>query len=247
MLISSISPGAPNAVTVPPGARRPATFRSPPRVEEAFIHACTRSEPAAGAIAQELVELTETLRQRLQEDPFGNPVLASSLTIFRMMDAGTLDMDGTAALIADLRDTAFAARAARLAAYIGGSDPERAAQAMTALATRLATADGASWEEFRNLVERIRFAAVFTAHPTFSLPRAVAADLAARRLRRARHQLRQPSAEQADARRGVRRRPCIAIRHGRDALDMLNRSAARARTRGVAGPLDARWSRARSC
>ncbi len=88
-----------------------------------------------------------------------------------------------AALIRHLRDDAFAARARRLAAYVGGTDPAQAAAGLALLAARLIRPDPddspVPLAGFRAAVERPRFAAVFTAHPTFALPEAVFAALAA--------------------------------------------------------------------
>ena len=83
-------------------------------------------------------------------------------------------------VVRHLRDDAFDARAVRIRAYVGGI--EGSAAAMEAVATRLVRPDVADspvpFRTFRNSVERTRFAAVFTAHPTFSLPREQSTALA---------------------------------------------------------------------
>ena len=131
------------------------------------------TDPAA-ALAQDLLDLTARLGARVEEDPFGNPVLLVALAITREIDRGALSLDAIAALIAHLRDQAFAARAGRLAAYVGGTDPEANQAVLRGLAQTLSRPDPNDspirWAEYRDLVERPRFAAVFTAHPTFSLP-----------------------------------------------------------------------------
>src|SRR5271166_3825805 len=137
----------------------------------------TPDAPApVSAVAENLLALTAGARERLDHDPFGNPVMAVSLAISRMLDDGTLDEDSVAALVRHLRDTAFAARASRVAAYVGGTDPAASGAAMDGLARRLARPDGVGgpvpWPSFRDEAERTRFAAVFTAHPTFAMPRA---------------------------------------------------------------------------
>ena len=87
----------------------------------------------------------------------------------------TLTEADIAALIRHLRDAAFADRARRLAAYVGGIDTaaERRRRwpawrsiccGPTRTTARCAGPSTARWSR------RTRFAAVFTAHPTFSLP-----------------------------------------------------------------------------
>ena len=85
---------------------------------------------------------------------------------------GALDLDGLGRHgPAALRDAAAADRAKRIAAYVGldGGTP-----ALAALAERLVRPDPEDspipFARYRALVETPRFAAVFTAHPTFSLP-----------------------------------------------------------------------------
>ena len=174
---------------------------------------------------RDLLSLVETARQHSSTDPFGNPVLAVALAITRQMDAGTLSLDALDAAVRALRDTAFDARAARLRDYVGGLDGSAAA--MAAVAAHLVRPDPADspvpFGTFRAAVERTRFAAVFTAHPTFSLPREQAAALARAAGGEAppRFDSHRPSRptlaeefEQATA----------AIRHGRDAIDRLTTS-----------------------
>ena len=128
----------------------------------------------AGLIA-ELIERTRSARARVKTDPFTNPVLAVVLTVAKHMDDGTLDSTRIAALVRTLRDDAYQARAARLATYVGGVDPHATATALDTLSKRVASG---SLDAFKADIERTRFMAVFTAHPTFSLPRAIAHDLA---------------------------------------------------------------------
>ena len=135
-----------------------------------------------GPLAQELLELTARITARAEEDPFGNPVLLVALAINRRIEAGALDDAAIGALIGHLRDSAFAGRARRIADYVGGTDMAAHVAALRELAQRLVRPDPndspVRWAEYRALVERTRFAAVFTAHPTFALPVAVAQALA---------------------------------------------------------------------
>ena len=190
----------------------------------------TRIQPATHhpVGAEELLTLTERARARAEEDPFGNPVLAVALAINRLMDEGDMEPSHIAGLIAELRDEAFAGRAKRLAAYVGGLDIEAARQSFEALATRLVRPDPddspVKLKQFRESVERIRFAAVFTAHPTFALPAPVFAELAEVASGR-------PSGTSFPSHRPSR--PTLvdefeaahtAIVHGRDALDVFCRA-----------------------
>jgi phosphoenolpyruvate carboxylase len=174
-------------------------------------------------VADELLSLTERARARAEEDPFGNPVLAVALSISRMMDEGELDEDQIAGLIRDFRDRAFAGRAARLGAYVGiGAD------GFDRLAAHLVRPDPddspVRLADFRHSVERTRFAAVFTAHPTFANPAPVYAALAASASGQGpapsfpTHRPTKPTlAEEFEAAR-------MAIENGRDALDELTRA-----------------------
>ncbi len=180
------------------------------------------------SLADELLALTERARARAEEDPFGNPVLAIALAITRLMDEGELTHARLAALIRHLRDEAFAGRAHRLAAYVGGIDPAATRAEFAALATRLVRPDPddspVPLRDFRAGVERPRFSAVFTAHPTFAVPPAVFAALAQAACGHApdtcfvSHRPDRPTlTEEFEAARR-------AIEHGRDALDELTRA-----------------------
>jgi phosphoenolpyruvate carboxylase len=120
---------------------------------------------------QEILARLREARAAAAQDPFGDPVLLIALAISRRMDDGVLDLDGLAAMVQRLSDDAAAARAGRIAAYVGldGGTPD-----LAALAERLVRPDPEDspipFARYRALVETPRFAAVFTAHPTFSLP-----------------------------------------------------------------------------
>ena len=101
-------------------------------------------------------------------------MLLVALAITRRVDSGDLKEDDIAALIRYLRDAAFDDRAQRIAAYVGGVDSNANDAVLAGLAQHRVRPDPNDspirWAEFRSLVERTRFAAVFTAHPTFALP-----------------------------------------------------------------------------
>ncbi len=175
-----------------------------------------------------LIALTERARERLEEDPFGNPVLAVALSIGLAMDEGALTPTALEALIHTLRDAAFTDRAARLAAYVGGIEPERSQHSLQLLAQTLVRPDPfdspVQYAQFREAVERPRFAAVFTAHPTFALPPEIFAELAEAASGRpavhdgaqVSHRPERPTLEQEFT------QAVAAISHGRDAIDRLN-------------------------
>ncbi len=171
------------------------------------------------ALLEDLVERTVAAREHLREDPFGNPVLAVSLAISRMIEQGTLDPASLAALVRALRDDAYHARAERLGRYVGGADLAAARTAMATLAASLA-APG-SFEAFREQLERVRFAAVFTAHPTFAMPPEVGHDLAGmasggpRPASRPSHRPRKPTLLEEFG------QAAAAMKAGRDAIDEL--------------------------
>lgn len=180
-------------------------------------------DPAA-ILEEDLLARLRAAREAAIADPFGDPVLSIALAISRRFDDGRLDAGSAGRLIARMADAAAAGRARRLAAYLGLEAPQGA---MQALAARLARPDPEDspvpFAAFRDAVETPRFAAVFTAHPTFSLPRATAAALAA-------------AASGAPLPDGLRHRPTAptleeefdqaaeAIARGRDALDLLCRA-----------------------
>ena len=181
------------------------------------------------AIADSLLALVEQARDHSRTDPFGSPVLATALAIMRQIDAGTLSLDQLDAVVRHLRDAAFAARAARLSAYVGGLEGSQSA--MEAVAARLVRPDPhdspVPFRTFRASAERTRFAAVFTAHPTFSLPRDIAAALAGAATGNpapefASHRPSKPTlTEEFD-------QAVTAIAHGRDAIDTLTAALLRA-------------------
>jgi phosphoenolpyruvate carboxylase len=192
-------------------------------------------------LEQELTALVATSREQASEDPFRNPVLAVTLAITRRLDRGEIGEDDLDALFARLREQALAERAGRLRAYVGLADE---ATPETTMPTRLLAAipkGPGDFETFRDLVGRTTFAVVFTAHPTFGMPKAVAA-LIAEAASEPDEAARAPLIAQAAA-RSSRPDPaislddefdqaCIAANHGRAALDAFNGAlldAARAR------------------
>ncbi|MBE9603409.1 phosphoenolpyruvate carboxylase [Acetobacteraceae bacterium H6797] len=118
-------------------------------------------------------------RNDSEQDPFGDPVLSIALSVSRRLDDGRLDIPAVAAMVQALADEAARDRAGRIAAYLGLGAEDGA---FAHLAERLVRPDPddspVPFASFREAVERTRFAAVFTAHPTFSLPPATGKALA---------------------------------------------------------------------
>ena len=197
----------------------------------------------AAALARQLLGLTARFGARADENPFGNPVLLVSLAITRRMDTGELSEDAIAGLIRYLRDAAFADRARRLADYVGGVDHAENDAALARLAQHLLRPDPERQPGTLGRVPRAggadpRFAAVFTAHPTFSLavrrrpcpgraPHAAGAHPASTRTARRRSRCRTEFAQSV-----------AAIANGRDAIDRFNAALIVGRPHRLAGPLD---------
>lgn len=182
--------------------------------------------PAADAetLQRELIGLIETSREQSSDDPFRNPVLAVTLAITRRLDRGEIEEADLDALFARLRGEALAERTVRLRGYVGLAAPQPDA-AMPARLVAAIPRGPADFEAFRDLVGRTGFAVVFTAHPTFGMPKAVAA-LIARAASEPDVVQRAPLIEEAAA---LSTRPdpkislddefdqaCIAANHGRD-------------------------------
>ncbi|MBV9749303.1 MAG: phosphoenolpyruvate carboxylase [Acetobacteraceae bacterium] len=184
--------------------------------------------PANPPSIADLIACVAEARLRADRDPFGNPVLTTALLISRHLDDGTLDESALHALVSSLRDLAATDRARRLAAYVDATGPEATGAALARLAERLIRPDPADsplpLRDVRALVEQPRYAAVFTAHPTFALAPDAYATLAETASGRAAdsclvsHRPPRPTLDEefeAAAR---------AITHGRDALDALGAS-----------------------
>ncbi|HEX3984744.1 MAG TPA: phosphoenolpyruvate carboxylase [Acidisoma sp.] len=138
--------------------------------------------PQIAALASDLLGVMRRALDRAAEDPFSNPVMTTALAISRRIDQKHLTDADLQGLVCWFRDEAYQQRAARLADYVGLSTEADPASAMGDLARRLVRPDpndsAVPFAKFRQAVERTHFSAVFTAHPTFSLPYAVGDALA---------------------------------------------------------------------
>ena len=189
----------------------------------------------AGVLADHLQTEIRQARSDAREDPFGNPVLRVALWLTRRMDRGELDVAAAGDLVRLLGREALRQRAGRVAAYVELADDGEeafAVLAQTLVAAALRAVD--PFQSYRTAIERLRFAAVFTAHPTFGMSRRLAHGLAAA-----------ASGDEAGA--GVLDEPDLsfrpdgritlqdefeqaryAVRHARDAIDALNAALLRA-------------------
>jgi phosphoenolpyruvate carboxylase len=180
------------------------------------------------SLLDDLLARLHAAREGAHQDPFGDPVLLMALAISRRVDDGALDLAALEALVQDLADDAAAGRARRLAAYLGhepGTAPDAALEGIAARLVRPDPLDSpVPFAAYREAVERTRFSAVFTAHPTFSLPASTGAALA------------EAASAGVAPPRGLAHRPApidlasefaqanAAITRGRDALDAFARA-----------------------
>ncbi len=187
---------------------------------------------------ESLIALARGVIERQQDDPFGNPVLRVALLVSRRLDEGVLDLDDIERLIRQLRDDAFASRAARLRAYVGMPDAPKAGegagesaseanrQRLVRLAARLARPDPEDspvpLAQFRAAVQRVRYAAVFTAHPTFALAASAYERLAAYADGAACVSPQGSQRPEPPALEDEFQAASAAIQRGRDAIDALN-------------------------
>ncbi|ONG51414.1 phosphoenolpyruvate carboxylase [Pseudoroseomonas deserti] len=122
----------------------------------------------------ELIALVAAARSTARGDPFANPALSVALTLSRRLDEGQASHADLAGILRQLGRAAFLDKAQRLARGVGAG-LATADSALAAIATRIARPDPddspVPLAAFRAAAERPRAAAVFTAHPTFSLPR----------------------------------------------------------------------------
>ena len=181
----------------------------------------------AETLAHELRTAIEAARDESAEDPFGNPILLVALSLTRRLDRGEIGEDDLAALVQHIGWEAVRDRAGRLRRYVGldGAVPD----SLMTLAERLAgNADAANFERFRDEIERPRFAAVFTAHPTFGMSRSVAgtvAQMASRGPQPDDARYASIPSFRPDARISLQdefEQARFAVLHARDAIDALN-------------------------
>jgi len=123
----------------------------------------------------DLRERLKLLHQQTAETPLFNPVFQLSLDLSRQLENGGLDLDGVAALVADLNCEALESRARklhRLLAPVVADDNLAAWRAIVEDAP-------SDFEAFAARFSKPMLHAVFTAHPTFLLTSAESDAVAA--------------------------------------------------------------------
>ncbi|WP_376986895.1 phosphoenolpyruvate carboxylase [Bosea sp. R86505] len=187
------------------------------------------------ALAARLLDEITQARADAREDPFGNPVLRVTLWLTRRMDRGELDVEAACGLVRRLGREALRQRAGRLAAYVGlDGDGEGAFATLAGTLAEAASGAADPLAAYREAVERLRFAAVFTAHPTFGMSRRLAHALAAEASGEAGGEAVIDDAAlsfRPDGRITLQdefEQARYAVRHARDAIDRLNAALLRA-------------------
>lgn len=183
------------------------------------------SVPDIPTLAEELLIRIERARRDSRDDPFGNPILRVTLWLTRLMDRGELTTESAGELVRHLGRQALRQRAGRVSRYVGLDKDE--AGVFAALAGEAASTAG-SFADFRQAMERARFAAVFTAHPTFGMTRRLChalADLASGGTEGEAVVLAPELTFRPDGRITLQdefEQARYAVRHARDAIDRLN-------------------------
>ena len=122
---------------------------------------------------QSLKDRLQELHKRTAETPLFNPVFQLSLELSRQLEEGSLSLDATDGLVAELECEGVQARAVRLNRLVSPVEPAACDKTIATLSQA---------HDFDTFAERWRhpFAhIVFTAHPTFLLSRAQSAAVAA--------------------------------------------------------------------
>ncbi len=179
----------PRAVSLPPAERvEPASIElagrpDRPRPDEAPLvpEGAVCFAPVAAvdpvALAAEFEQALAELRRLSEPDPFSNPIQLLAVRIMSRLDSGELSLSALEQLIQHLTTESFRRRAERLRRYLGEGDPganiARLKQLLLDLTREAEGGAPVPFERFRGQIERERFGVVITAHPTFSLARAL--------------------------------------------------------------------------
>ena len=149
-------------------------------VKAAKITTLQPAVPETGAkVGDRLDRLTGRLREhrdRVDVNPHANPIRLLAYDILRDLIGGRLDERGVDAILRRLTARAFLKRAERIRAYLGEMDPDANRRRVVALVEG-ALGESGDLAAFKDLVERVHFGFVITAHPTFSLSLDLSRDL----------------------------------------------------------------------
>ncbi|QNT78859.1 phosphoenolpyruvate carboxylase [Entomobacter blattae] len=144
--------------------------------------------PSSLPILDKLIAFTQQVTDKNEINYSGNPILMVSHYISQQMLSGHISLEEIDKLIELLRDKAFVKRAHRLRHYVSADEADKNTQKTTHVfktfleSLKERSTDGSpaplSFTTFQSVIEKIHYAAVFTAHPTFALANPVYAELA---------------------------------------------------------------------
>lgn len=146
----------------------------------------TQSTLSSSQILDELLALTNQLRSKKEHEPTENPVLTLAQKIKQKLDSEHFSTEILKEIIQKLRDSAFLSHAKHLQKYLENPTKETINQRIEIIIHQLIKKSinqqnkdpNTSFEHFRDLIKNNKFAAIFTAHPTFSLANPVYTALA---------------------------------------------------------------------
>ncbi|MEZ5743970.1 MAG: phosphoenolpyruvate carboxylase [Sphingomonadaceae bacterium] len=121
----------------------------------------------------DLVARLQELHARTSETPLFNPVFQLGLELSRKLESGEMVLDDIAALVAEMECEGLRARTARLGRLIGPVAPDENDARLQAVA------DEEDFAAFTAHWQRAQAHVVFTAHPTFLMPKAQSVAVAA--------------------------------------------------------------------
>ncbi len=131
-----------------------------------------RGEDRVEALIDDLRAKLGSLRGRVEDDPYVNPIKLLALDLLRRLQAEEIDGQALEAAIQRLTLAAFCSRASTLRAYLGELDAGANAASIASL-LRARARDGEGqlrpFPEFAAALNRIAYGLVITAHPTFGL------------------------------------------------------------------------------
>ncbi len=118
-------------------------------------------------LAADLAQRLAAARARAAADPFTSAPLLFALDLSREIGRGEVRLEALGAVVAQLTAEAFAARAERLANYLGDCSPAQLHGRLDALFEAIAARG--DFDAYARAVEAAPFGVVLTAHPTFAL------------------------------------------------------------------------------
>ncbi len=133
------------------------------------------SPDAAASLRSRLAADLASLQGQAQGDPFASAPSLFAWRLSRALERGETSLDDVEAVTRQLSAEAFAARAERLAAYLGDCSSDTLHERLTRLFERLA--EGGEFDHYARAVQAAPFGLVLTGHPTFALNRELSCAL----------------------------------------------------------------------